>query len=97
MVHRAVLERSGNRHLVRFEAEGEISASKPMAHNLVARTPFLHCGAGSNVSGDSDFQRRLAVSWFNSECQVYWTVGIAFLDEVRFLGLSHFSPKRLVA
>lgn len=95
MVHRAVLERSGDRHLVRFEPECEVSTRKPMAYNLVTRTSFLHCGAGSNLSGDSDFQRRLAVSWVNGECQVYRAVGVTLLDEARFLDLSHFSPHKI--
>ena len=60
MVYRTVFESSGDRHFVRFEPEGQV-ASELMAHNLVTWTPFLHCGAGRDIAGYCDFQRRLAV------------------------------------
>ena len=92
MVHWTVFERSGDRHFVRFEPECKGSAGESMAHNLVTGTPFLHCGTGRYISGDGDFQCRLTVSRINGECQVYHSVGITLFDEIRFLGLSHFSP-----
>jgi hypothetical protein len=67
MVHWAVFERSGDRYFVRFEPERKIAVREPMTHNLVAWTPFLHCSSSRNVSGDGDFQRRLAVGWMNGE------------------------------
>ena len=92
MLYRTVFKRSGDRHFVCFEPECEVAARESMAHDLVARAPFLHCGTSRNIAGDGDFQRRLTVERMNAECQVYWPVGIALLDEVRFLGLGHFFP-----
>ncbi len=92
MVYRTVFKSSGDRHFVRFEPEGQVAARELMAHNLVTGTPFLHCGAGRDISGHCDFQRRLTVGWINREYQVYRPMSVIFLDEVRFLGLSHFSP-----
>ncbi len=91
-MNRAVFEYPGDRHFVRFQPEGQVSIKELMAHNLVAWTPFLHCGASRDISGHCDFQRRLAVGWINRECQTYRTVSIVFFDEIRFISLSHFSP-----
>lgn len=49
MVKRAVFECPGDRHFVRSQPEGQVSIRELMAHNLVAWTPFLHCGAGRDM------------------------------------------------
>jgi hypothetical protein len=68
MSHWTVFERSGDRYFVRFESKRKSAVRESMTHHLVARTPFLHCGGSRYISGDADFQRRLAVGWMNGEC-----------------------------
>lgn len=92
MVYGTVLERSGDRHFVRFEPEGQLSARELVAHDFVAWTPLLHRGAGRDISYHCHFQCSLTVGWMNGECEVHRSVGVVLLDEVGFLGLSHFSP-----
>ena len=92
VVYGAVLEHSGDPHFVRFEPEGQLSLRELVAHNFVAWTPLLHRRAGRDLPEHCDFQRSLAVGWINSECEVYRSVGVVLFDDVRFLGLSHFSP-----
>lgn len=92
MVHRLVLEHSGDPHFVRFESEGQGCLREFMAHNFVAWTPLLHRGAGRDISEHFDFQRRLTIGWINGECEIHRSMNVVLLDEVGFLSLSHFFP-----
>ncbi len=92
MIHWTVFKYSSDRHFVRFEPERQVPTRELMTHNLVARAPFLHRRACRDISAHGNFQSRLAVGWVNGEGQIYRSVSIVLLDEVRFLGLGHSLP-----
>ena len=92
MVHRPVAEHSGNPYFVRFQPESQISPREFVAHNFVAWTPLLHRGAGRDISEHCDFQRRLTTGSINGECKIYRSMLVVLLDDIGFLGLSHFFP-----
>lgn len=92
MIHGPVVEGSGDGNFMCFEAKGQVSPRESMAHNFVARPPFLHRCAGRDITEHCDIQRSLAIGWMDRECEVYLSVVVVLLNEVGFPGSCHFVP-----